>query len=198
MQAKTIDVRGKSCPQPVIETRRALLEGGISALRVIVDNEAATENVSRLVHSLGHSVAIDRRAEDEIHIQVAVADVAAPAAEAPADPPSQNVILIESRTIGDGDDELGAILMKAFLKTLKEVAPRPGALLFLNAGVHLTTEGSPYLADLRELAGMGVTLLSCGTCLDYYHLQDQLAVGKVTNMFEIVSRLTAADRILRP
>ena len=127
-----------------------------------------------------------------------MADVAAPAAEAPADPPSQNVILIESRTIGDGDDELGAILMKAFLKTLKEVAPRPGALLFLNAGVHLTTEGSPYLADLRELAGMGVTLLSCGTCLDYYHLQDQLAVGKVTNMFEIVSRLTAADRILRP
>lgn len=198
MDERTIDARGKACPQPVIETRKALQAGGTTSLLVLVDNQAASENVSRMAHSLGHAVEVERVAEDEIQMRISVADAVAEETSAAPPTKSGHVVLIESRTLGEGDEALGAILMKAFIKTIKEVTPLPSAMLFLNGGVHLTASGSPHLEDLRELEGMGVALFSCGTCLDFFHLQERLAIGKVTNMFDIVSRLTAADRILRP
>ena len=86
--------------------------------------------------------------------------------------------------------------MRSFIKTVQESPPIPNTLLFLNSGIHLTTEGSDLLADLQALEAAGVELLTCGTCLDYFHKKDQLRAGKVTNMFEIVSRLTSAEKVV--
>ena len=69
---------------------------------------------------------------------------------------SNVVVLITADTIGKGDEELARILMRSFLKCLKEASPLPSAIHFLNRGVFLTTEGSDLLDDLRELAGQGV------------------------------------------
>jgi hypothetical protein len=68
----------------------------------------------------------------------------------------------------------------------------------MNAGVQLATQGSEVLEALRELEGQGTKIWSCGTCLDYFQLKDQLAVGSISNMFDIASVLFAADRVIRP
>ena len=107
-------------------------------------------------------------------------------------------MLVDGATIGRGDDLLGAVLMKSFLHTLKEIEPRPWRLIFLNAGVKLASEGSDLLTALSELERLGVEILSCGTCLDFFKLKEKLVAGKVTNMYDIVSSLVAATNVIRP
>lgn len=225
MSERTLDARGKPCPEPVVAARRILLEERPELLRVIVDNPASAENVSRMARSLGHAARIERQEPGEIHLLVsagsgegraapggagrdaageassAAGGGSSPVAEAAADScgrPSENVVLIGSAEFGAGDAELGGILMRAFVKTLGEVVPLPRAILFINGGVRLTVEGSALLDDLGELERRGARVLSCGTCLDFFHLKERLAVGRVTNMFEVVSLLSAADRVIRP
>jgi selenium metabolism protein YedF len=88
--------------------------------------------------------------------------------------------------------------MKAFIKTLAEATLKPKALVFYNAGVTLVSQGSEHLEALTGLAAAGVDVLACGACLDFYRLKDKLAVGRVTNMFEIIETLSAADRVVSP
>jgi intracellular sulfur oxidation DsrE/DsrF family protein len=71
-------------------------------------------------------------------------------------------------------------------------------IIFINAGVKLAAEGSDLLTVLKELEGLGVEVLSCGTCLDFFKLKEKLAAGKVTNMYDIVSSLVAATNVIRP
>lgn len=100
--------------------------------------------------------------------------------------------------MGGGDDTLGAALMKAFLFALSQQERLPQTILFYNGGAKLTCQGSPSLEDLQGMAARGVEILTCGTCLNHYGLKEQLAVGEVTNMYAIVEKMAAADRILRP
>ena len=108
------------------------------------------------------------------------------------------VVFIASDLFGTGDETLGQILMKAFLKTLKDLETQPRKVIFANSGVRLTTTGSELIADLRALQDGGVAIVSCGTCLDYYGLLDSLEVGVASNMYEIASSLVDADRVVRP
>ncbi len=219
MGERILDVRGKPCPQPVIDARRILLEASPEVLRVIVSDPASAENVGRMARSLGKVVRTEQPQAGEIHLIITPGaaetgrqpvDGPRAAASAPTAAPApdeaaasygctpQNVVLVTSAEFGSGDPELGALLLRSFLKTLKEVAPRPRAIIFVNGGVRLTTNGSPLLDEMRELEGLGVRVLSCGTCLDFFHLKAALRVGTVTNMFEIVSLLSTADRVIRP
>ncbi len=109
-----------------------------------------------------------------------------------------NVVLIAAAQWGSGEAELGRLLLRNFLNTLKEVEPRPAAILFVNEGVKLTVEGSPLLEVIGELSTHGVEILSCGTCLDYYHLKEKVRAGRITNMHDIVTRLSNAKRVIRP
>jgi selenium metabolism protein YedF len=113
-------------------------------------------------------------------------------------PRSGTVVLIASDRLGSGSDDLGWVIMRVFVKTLHDVTPRPDAIILLNAGVKLATEGSELIGPLSELARDGSEVLACGTCLDYFELRDQLRVGRVTNMLEIVTKLSTADRVIRP
>ncbi len=106
------------------------------------------------------------------------------------------MFLISRSTLGQGDDQLGAILMKSFFVSLQELQPAPRAILLLNGGVQLAVDGSPVLAGLQELSRRGVNVLVCGTCLDFFQLKDKLAVGSVTNMYSILTELTAAGRAI--
>jgi selenium metabolism protein YedF len=121
-----------------------------------------------------------------------------PAASSPDNQPTGTVVLVTSDTLGSGPQELGQILLRAFVRTLKDAEPRPTRLLFLNNGVLLTTEGSYLLDELRGLEEAGVELLSCGPCLDYFQIKDRLRVGRVSNMQEIVGSLSAAARVIHP
>ncbi|MHC5057197.1 MAG: sulfurtransferase-like selenium metabolism protein YedF [Planctomycetota bacterium] len=204
MPGEHIDARGLACPQAVVLTKKAIDAGGTDAIRVKVDNEIARENVTRLAEGLGWSVAVQRDGAD-IGLALTRGEGAAASQPGPAGagepqsgPAPRVVVFVASRLFGEGEEELGRILMRAFVKTLKELEPRPAQAIFANGGVFLTTEGSDLLDDLRELEQLGVEIVSCGTCLDYHGLVDKLGVGRSSNMYEIASALAGADRVVRP
>ncbi|MBM4370223.1 MAG: DsrE family protein, partial [Deltaproteobacteria bacterium] len=95
------------------------------------------------------------------------------------------------------DEVLGGLLLRNALKTLARLEPPPAALLFMNGGVRLCCQGSDVLEVLHDLEGLGVELLCCGTCLDFFHLKEKLAAGRVSNMLEILSRQGSAERLIR-
>ena len=85
--------------------------------------------------------------------------------------------------MGTGEEALGKALMKAFLFALTKQDTLPSAVLLYNSGAYLSCESSDSLEDLQALHNSGVEILTCGTCLDFYHLKDRLMVGGVTNMY---------------
>jgi selenium metabolism protein YedF len=202
---QVVDARGLDCPEPVVRTRRAMLDPQAGTLRVLVDNRNAVDNIVRLATSQGWQASVEG-SSSQFEVLLTPGDqttrptITEPAtvcdASARPDQP-RAVVLVTSDVIGQGDELLGRLLMRSFIKTLKEAEPRPARILFLNAGVRLTTAGSELIDDLRVLERHGVELLSCGTCLDFFHLLDALQVGVKTNMQEIVNSLVGADRVIR-
>jgi tRNA 2-thiouridine synthesizing protein A len=207
-----VDNRGLSCPQPVINTKKALeelLKNSIAEFTLvsIVDNDSAAENVTRFARKAGYHVEAEKK-EDGIYVMInkhpgtVVLDKES-LLEAEKQyfcrddlNTEETVFLVSSATLGQGEEELGKILMRSFIYALKEAASLPSKLLFLNSGVFLTAKGSPVLEDLKQLQEKGVEIFSCGTCLDYYQLKDKLEVGKITNMYDIVDYINSATRCI--
>ena len=194
----TVDARGLPCPQPVILTRKAMR--GAGAVTVIVDNDIAQRNVSRMAEKSGYTVQAEVR-EDGIYLNIdgegaASQEEVSAHVGAPAGGPL--VLFVSSEFMGHGEhDELGHVLIRAFFHTLGEVGPLPDTVIFLNSGVKLAVEGSPVLEDLEALGERGVEILACGTCLGYYELMDKLAVGEVSNMYSIAESLLGAGKVVR-
>ncbi|MDR3670434.1 MAG: sulfurtransferase-like selenium metabolism protein YedF [Holophaga sp.] len=195
---RTVDARGQACPQPVILTRKALAEGGFELLEVVVDDDSSKENVVRFA-SYANCVVESVTGEgpvSRILIRPAAASggpsparVFAPAEPAAAESAAATTVFIASAGIGGGDEQLAALLMRAFLYTLTEAEALPARIILMNGGVRLAVEGSESLVNLRRLAERGVEILACGTCLEFYQLKDALAVGRVSNMYEIAGLL---------
>jgi len=193
-----IDCRGKACPQPVLMAKQALeqLKGG--ELTLIVDDPTAHENVERFVTSQGCSVkAVKRERDVYLHIRKGMAGDETEAVRE-EEKAKRVVVYINSHLLGVGDEALGSILMRAFLKTLLDLEPQPNHLILINSGVRLASEGSEVLETLRTFSEKGAEILSCGTCLDFYGLKEKLRVGAVSNMFVIAQALLGADRLIRP
>ncbi|WP_279086565.1 sulfurtransferase-like selenium metabolism protein YedF, partial [Bilophila wadsworthia] len=108
------------------------------------------------------------------------------------------VAVLSANTMGNGEEQLGKILMKSFIFALTKQDHLPETILCYNSGAYLTCEGSDSLEDLKSLEAEGVKILTCGTCLDFYGLKEKLAVGGVTNMYEIVEIMENAGTIVRP
>ena len=191
---KIVDCRGMTCPQPVIMTKKALDEAP-ETLLVIVDNAVSKENVTKFGMANGYGVSVEEENKLFRIRLVARGDKVAAITQSITEKDGP-AYLITQETLGYGSEELGAILMKSFFASLQEVSPQPRTLLFLNSGVRLTTEGSPVLTALQTLAGKGVKVMSCGTCLDYFNLKEKLAVGSITNMFAILTECNGAGRTI--
>ena len=191
----TVDARGLGCPVPVIKTKKALEAIEVGNVLTIVDNEIAKDNVTKLVKSLKYSCHVVQDG-GEYYIDITK--------ETNQELTTQDtgnffdsVVLVTSKGFGSGDDDLGDILIKGYFYTLSEGDTFPKAIIFLNGGVHLTVEGSPVLKDLKNLEAKGVEILSCGTCLDFYGLSSNLAVGGVSNMYTIVEHMNASKKVVR-
>jgi selenium metabolism protein YedF len=179
-------------------------EAGIDCVRAVVDRDVSVENIQRMARSQGWQVRVEPQGSD-FHLTLTRGEPAmAETADRPRSEPTARgdrpriVVFVSSDVFGEGDRKLGQILMKAFLKTLQELETRPDVAIFANSGVRLTTTGSELLDDLRALEADGMTILSCGTCLDYYGLLDALRVGASSNMYEIATALVEADRVVKP
>jgi selenium metabolism protein YedF len=192
---ETLDCRGQQCPQPVVQVRRQLLAAPDAPLQVLVSDAAARDNVGRLAASRGYQVAVTETA-GTFRLDLTPAAPAAGQATAPASGPT--VVLVTSDQFGQGDPQLGQVLMKNFLFTLTEGDAAPDLMLFVNGGARLTVAGSEVLEPLRQLMDRGTDIATCGLCLEFFHLKEELAVGRVSNMLETVNALQGAGRVIRP
>jgi selenium metabolism protein YedF len=193
-----IDCRGLACPQPVITTKQALEQVKEGEIIVIVDNSVSCNNVERFVRSQGCSVEIKEKGEDfYLHIQK-LSEKDRGEAVRSEEKIRDVVVYISSQFLGIGDEALGAILMRSFLKTLLDIEIKPSRLILVNSGVRLSSEGSEVLETLKTLSEKGIEILSCGTCLDFYGLKEKLKVGRISNMYDIAQSLLGADRLIKP
>lgn len=197
-----LDCRGMACPQPVLNTKDELERERTERIEVLVDNQAASINVSRFLGTQGYKATVSSQGGDFVvtgELDPDAEPVAdAPPAEAYSCELSQrrNLVFIRCEFMGRGDDELGAGLMKNFIATLKEMGPELWRILLVNSAVKLTLTGNPSMPELKELVDSGVSLLVCGTCLDHYGLLDAKQVGETTNMLDIVTSLQVADKVI--
>ena len=197
-----LDCRGLACPQPVLRAKELLDSLTQGSVEVLVDNEAAQSNLIRFGKSLGCAVEIHASGETR-HITISKEGQA----KVPVPPPDEYrcdlagtglIIVVPADTMGRGNDALGGVLMRAYIKTIKSLTPLPGKIFFYNTGVRITATDSDLIAPLSELAGLGVEIYSCGTCLDFLHLKETLLVGQVTNMFEIMEAMAQAGKVVSP
>ena len=219
-----LDERGKQCPLPVIDTKKAL--GRCNAgeiVEVTVDNEIAVQNLRKMADHKGLKSSFEKTGDREFQVRITAGNAepgrsvngqagvggmaaegneAAGAAQDTACQPDCRrkgmVVVLSSNLMGQGDEILGKLLMKGFVYALTEQDSLPETILLYNSGAYLSCEGSDNVEDLRNLEAQGVEILTCGTCLNHYGLGDKLKVGSVTNMYEIAERMTGARLLVRP
>ena len=198
----TVNAMGDNCPIPVIKTKKAMAAlTGPETIEVLVDNEIAVQNVTKMASSSGGKVTSEKLGDAEYKVTIEMEGAPeADGAEAVCAPDARDntVVVVSSDRMGSGNDELGKVLIKGFIFAVTQLDTLPKTMLFYNGGATLTTEGSDSLEDLKSLEAQGVEIMTCGTCLDYYGLKDKLAVGTVTNMYSIVETMAKAGRIIRP
>ena len=224
-----VNAMGDACPIPVIKTKNAIREmNGAGQVEVLVDNEIAVQNLTKMAKQKGYQSQSEKISDDEYKVMITVPEgnesnaadqdaamnaaregAAGTAGETAGEDAGQTACLPDSRKkkkivvlrsgkMGEGNDELGAVLMKGFIYALTELDNLPETILLYNGGASLSCEGSDSLEDLKTLEAQGVEIMTCGTCLNYYGLSDKLAVGTVTNMYAIAEKMSEADTIICP
>jgi len=200
---KKIDCRTLQCPAPVLKTKEFLEQEAATKIDILVDNEAAVENVSRFLNFQGFEVSVDsdgitstvsgRRSPENAK----VLETDSKSVKIKEESGSQKILVIlSSQQIGKGDDTLGQKLMVNFVKTLKEMGSDLWRLVLLNHGVKFSSKDSEILEELKELELSGVDILVCGACLTYLGLMDDKAVGETTNMLDVVTSMQLADKVI--
>jgi len=197
---ENIDARGLACPQPVVLAKKSLETS--DTVIVIVDNETARENVKRLGEKSGCTVSIEDKENGTFTLTLSRTDAVQSPGDITSVPLSSaagpNVFVISANTMGGGDDELGELLMKAFIHTIFDLDYLPDTLIFYNTGVKLAVKNSDVLDDLKQLEHDGVEILVCGTCANFFNIKDDIAVGIVSNMYDIAGTMSRAGRIVTP
>lgn len=203
MLKNTIDCRGLQCPEPVLKTKKYLEAEAAVEIEVIVDNDAAVENVSRFLNFQGFSVAVDSnggfstvsgRRDPEKAKKLEVRPESIKIKE--KSDHQKILVMISSRNMGKGDHDLGQKLMVNFIKTLKEMGPDLWRIVFVNDGVKFAVKDSAILNELMELESSGVSILVCGACLTHFNLLEEKKVGETTNMLDVVTSMQLADKVI--
>jgi selenium metabolism protein YedF len=204
---KEIDVRSLACPGPVLKLRD-LFDAGQRDIAMLVADELSRSNVTRFATTRGAEVEVQGQPDGSFLVHIVAGDDArdpqpgeeelltSGGLECAVSGPT--IVQVTAATMGSGNDELGALLLRSFLKTQAQLERRPDAIVFYNDGVKLCCESSMLLDDLRALESGGVEIIACGTCLNFFELAADLRVGRVTDMLEIASLLAGAEKVVRP
>jgi selenium metabolism protein YedF len=206
MSYNKMDCRGMACPHPVINTKKELDKMDSGTLVTVVDNDTARENVTLFARNAGCEVSVEKKGND-YYISISKGntggDKQQPYTATPVPTPTATsgesagtVYFITGNCLGQGSPDLGLTLMKSLMTTLDEMNPPPRSLIFLNSGVYLACKGSEVLAKLKSMDSKGVNIQCCGTCLEYYKLKEKLAVGRISNMYDINNTLNAPGKVI--
>ncbi|MGD9044504.1 MAG: sulfurtransferase-like selenium metabolism protein YedF [Desulfobacterales bacterium] len=195
---KEINAKGLACPVPVLHTKAAIEAQQLNTVRVVVDNEAAQQNVKRFLESRGFEIALEKDADGYYVVGKCEETSLTEPEAAPAAKAGQMKIMVMMATdrLGYGDDGLGLKLMVNFIRTLKEMGSDLWRLVLVNNGVKLATRDSEVIPDLKELEDNGLQILVCGTCLTHFDLLQDKQVGETTNMLDIITAMQLADKVI--
>jgi len=189
-----IDCCGLACPEPVLRTKKALEElENDSILEVVVDALSSVENVKRFASKNGY----ENRSEELKDGKTLITIIKGYECKIVSDEKKNllnKTVFIKSDKVGNG--ELGTILMKGFIKTMLEFKELPKNIVFVNEGVFLTTkdENSDVIENLKELSKRGVSIYSCGLCLNHFGIPaDELKVGEIGNAYDTVDMLLNSE-----
>lgn len=205
----TLDCKGLLCPRPLIEAKKAFTQASTGeVITVIVDNDTAVFNLTSFFS--GNGVESQTRKEGGIHFVTVTkgesqhTTVANSTPEEYCQVPEQKpllektVVVIASDKMGEGNPELGEILMKGFFVALAEAESIPSELIFYNSGVLLTTKTSTIIPSLEQLRNKGVSITACGTCADFYGIKNDIKIATISNMYSIVTSINAAGKVIKP
>ena len=185
-----IDCCGLACPEPVLQTKKALEALPNDAiLEVVVNSVASKENILRFAQNAGYEAKSEEKDEGKTLISIVkgfTCDVAMSNQDGQF---LDKTLFLKSDAIGEG--ELGKRLIVGFLKSMLELPKLPKRIVCVNTAVYLTTadEDMPIVEILKQFETKGVEIYSCGVCLEFYNLTDKLKVGKIGNAFGTIEML---------
>ena len=194
---KFIDAKGKSCPIPVIMAKKEI-ESGVKFFEIEVDNKIVVENLKKLANSQGIKIEVK---ENNGNFKINFSNSCEECEEILEKVSEQKQlgnwsVFVNKDIIGLGNEGLGQSLMKMFLYTISEGDDLPKAILFMNGGVKVPTLNEQAIEHLKVLEEKGVKLLVCGACLNFYGLEEKLAVGKISNMYDITNSMKASAKVI--
>lgn len=203
---KVVDAKGQLCPAPLIATRKALKESAVGeSFIVLTDNQTSLNNVTRFLSDNNTAFRVkEEKGVWSLTITKSAGEMVHPEAEDYCENDISHfekgnyIIAISSDKMGEGDDHLGHLLMANFIKAIKDLDRLPDKIVFYNKGVTLAAKDSPVVEDLKDLEKMGVKLLLCATCINYYALESGVATGILSNMYVIAEAMASAGNIIRP
>lgn len=204
-----IECSGMLCPRPLIEAKKAYNQASIGEqLQFVVDNETAATNITTYFSGNGLASTTTREGNKyKITVNKVETNQNTIASSNPADyctpvlnldKTSQMVMAVSSNKMGEGDSDLGAILIKGFFTALSESESLPSEVIFYNSGVLLLPQESGIMTSLEKLHSKGVKITACGTCIDFYGIKERLTIGTISNMFSILASLSAASKVIKP
>ncbi len=200
-----LDCTGLNCPEPVLRTKSHLEKLPEGVFSVLVDNEASRENVLRFGRSQGCEVRFEERSDGNFLITLITDDGSGSKehfheADYSCDLPGSTglVYVISSDSMGRGSSELGWALLQTYVTTITEISPLPSHILLYNGGVKLATRDGKALEALQTLEEQGVIIWICGTCLEFFKLEEDRKVGSITNMYDIMNTTVTAAKVVSP
>ncbi|GHV74766.1 sulfurtransferase-like selenium metabolism protein YedF [Spirochaetia bacterium] len=196
---KTLDMRGNPCPIPVVNAQKTLAEQGSDGVVVLVDNFVAVQNLEKMAKGTGCGFSYTDEGASIYKATIVKDPTKAfvnPSDSGSAAGKKGPVALITADSMGRGAEDLGKLLIKGFIFSLTQLNPLPEAVIFLNGGAHLTTEGANTVPDLKALEEKGTNIYTCGTCANYYKLTEHLAVGSIVDMMKITNTLAKASGVI--
>jgi selenium metabolism protein YedF len=203
---RIVDTKGQLCPAPLIATKRALKEtpAGESFI-VLTDNQTSFTNVSRFLKDNNTPFTVG---EEEGIWSLTVSKTSGELTKTDAEEYCTNdvphfqkgyfIVVLSSDKLGEGDPDLGSLLMTNFIKAIHDLDILPSRMVFYNRGVFIGKNDSAVLDLLKDLERMGVSLYLCGTCIKHYSLEDEIHIGTVSNMFEIAQIMSSAGKVVKP
>jgi selenium metabolism protein YedF len=173
-----IDARGLGCPKPVMLANEALSKIKEGEIKILVDNESSVKNILRFAEKSGY---FSESKQENNHWCVTI--VKGFKCELPKTETGENkdfskelFVIIATDSMGK-DEELGKILMKAYLETMLAYKELPNTIFFMNTGIRLTTINENIIPIIKEIENQGVEIFTCGTCLKFFNLESELKVG---------------------
>lgn len=181
---KEINAMGHACPRPVIMTKKAIVEENLEEVLVKVDNEIATENLSKMAEQLGFSAEVNKISNAEYEVVMNKKEGVCSIMEIQPET-DEFIVVFSSNELGEGEESFSKTLLNGFVYALTEQDRVPKYVVCYNKGVEITTINEKTVEDLKVLEQKGTEILSCGLCLENYGLKEKLKIGTATNMYRI-------------